>query len=278
MKPKNKPQSSEPKESVADTAAKIFGKKMPEPTPGQIATQNRDISAEIIDVLRSIDFDHGRLKDLVDEEEYRTMIKVRDVAVRMLGENPGIFDEVAQIGLDVCYVAKAWKEAVEDGMPSKARYAKRAVACGVAFFWSNIPEDKEAERAAVLKNRDEYFANFKKAIQTGEKIDNLEKEIAGPEAQTDALCEVKKAALADARSQLSELEQALRRNPDQSNKDLTAEIAALVKRMEDDLTRTLASWSAKEAEWKRENERLDEETTPFSRTEPRTEPMKFRLL
>ena len=248
MKPKNKPQSSEPKESVADTAAKIFGKKMPEPTPGQIATQNRDISAEIIDVLRSIDFDHGRLKDLVDEEEYRTMIKVRDVAARMLGENPGIFDEVAQIGLDVCYVAKAWKEAVEDGMPSKARYAKRAVACGAAFFWSNIPEDKEAERAAVLKNREEYFANFKKAIQTGEKIDNLEKEIAGPEAQTDALCEVKKAALADARSQLSELEQALRRNPDQSNKDLTAELAALVKRMEDELTRTLAGWSAEEAE------------------------------
>ena len=132
------------------------------------------------------------------------MIKVRDVAVRMLGENPGIFDEVAQIGLDVCYVAKAWKEAVEDGMPSKARYAKRAVAC--------------------LKNREEYFANFKMAIQTGEKIDNLEKELAGPEAQTDALCEVKKAALADARSQLSELEQALRENPDQAKRDSTPEV------------------------------------------------------
>ena len=224
MKPKNKPQSSEPKESVADTAAKIFGKKMPEPTPGQIAPQNRDISAEIIDVLRSIDFDHGRLKELVDEEEYRTMIKVRDVAVRMLGENPGIFDEVAQIGLDVCYVAKAWKEAVEDGMPSKARYAKRAVACGASTFWSSIPEDKEDERAAVLKNREEYFANFKMAIQTGEKIDNLEKELAGPEAQTDALCEVKKAALADARSQLSELEQALRENPDQAKRDSTPEV------------------------------------------------------
>ena len=178
MKPKNKPQSSEPKESVADTAAKIFGKKMPEPTPGQIATQNRDISAEIIDVLHSIDFDHGRLKDLVDEEEYRTMIRVRDVAMRMLQESPGIFDEVAQIGAEMCYAAKAWKKAVEDGMPSKARYAKLAVACGVAFFRSNIPEDKEAERAAVLKNREEYFANFKKAIQTGEKIDNLEKRIA----------------------------------------------------------------------------------------------------
>ena len=274
MKPKNKPQSSKAKESVKDKAAKIFGKKMPEPTPGQIATQNRDISAEIISVLRSIDFDHGRLKELVDEEEYRTMIKVRDTAMRMLQESPGFFDEVAQIGLDVCYVAKAWKEAVEDGMPNKAMHAKQAVASGASTFWSSIPEDKEAERAAVLKNREEYFANFKKAIQTGEKIDNLEKEIAGPEAQTDALCEVKKAALADARSQLSELEQALRMNPDQSNRDLTAELAALTKRVQDDLTRTLADWSAKEAEWKRENERLDEEITPFSRTEP----VKFRLL
>jgi BMFP domain-containing protein YqiC len=224
MKPKNKPQSSEPKESVADTAAKIFGKKMPEPTPGQIATQNRDISAEIIDVLRSIDFDHGRLKELVDEEEYRTMIRVRDVAARMLGESPGIFDEVAQIGLDMWYAAKAWREAVEDGMPSKARYAKLAVASGASTFWSSIPEDKEDERAAVLKNREEYFANFKMAIQTGEKIDNLEKELAGPEAQTDALCEVKKAALADARSQLSELEQALRENPDQAKRDSTPEV------------------------------------------------------
>ena len=248
MKPKNKPQSSKAKESVKDKAAKIFGKKMPEPTPGQIATQNRDISAEIIDVLHSIDFDHGRLKDLVDEEEYRTMIKVRDVAARMLGESPTIFDEVAQIGAEMCYAAKAWREAVEDGMLSKARYAKLAVASGASTFWSNIPEDKEEERAAILKKREEYFSNFKKAIQTGEKIDNLEKEIAGPEAQTDALCEVKKAALADARSQLSELEQALRRNPDQSNKDLTAELAVLVKSMEDELTRTLAGWSAEEAE------------------------------
>ena len=54
----------------------------------QVRDADRDISAEIIDVLRSIDFDHGRLKDLVDEEEYRTMIKVRDVAARMLGVSP----------------------------------------------------------------------------------------------------------------------------------------------------------------------------------------------
>lgn len=148
----------------------------------QVRDADRDISAEIIDVLRSIDFDHGRLKDLVDEEEYRTMIKVRDVAARMLGVSPGIFDEVARIGLDVCYAAKAWKEAVEDGMPSKARYAKLAVASGASTFWSSIPEDKEDERAAVLKNREEYFANFRLAIRTGEKIDNLEKELASLES------------------------------------------------------------------------------------------------
>ncbi len=338
MKPKNKPQSSEPKESVADTAAKIFGKKMPEPTPGQIATQNRDISAEIIDVLHSIDFDHGRLKDLVDEEEYRTMIKVRDVAARMLGESPGIFDEVAQIGAEMCYAAKAWKEAVEDGMPSKARYAKQAVASGASTFWSSIPEDKEDERAAVLKNREEYFANFRLAIRTGEKIDNLEKRIAEIHTRIEIELqerrefaeEVTRLLTADggwerlvrvyrsfdnlshlafddmdlamqlwedmsrdrklmrlrgqysadrqelvARDEeLAKLGLVLRMNPDQSNRDLTAELAALTKRMEDELSQTLADWSAKEAEWKREIERLDEETTPFSRTEP----MKFRLL
>ena len=182
MKPKNKPQSSEPKESVADTAAKIFGKKMPEPTPGQIATQNRDISAEIIDVLRSIDFDHGRLKELVDEEEYRTMIKVRDTAMRMLQESPGIFDEVARIGLDMWYAARAWREAVENGMPSKARYAKLAVASGASTFWSSIPEDKEDERAVILKNREEYFKKHRMAIQLGENVDSLEKELASLES------------------------------------------------------------------------------------------------
>ena len=220
--PKRK-QNRNKSETIVDKAVGLV-KKPSGPTPGQIATQNRDISAEIISVLRSIDFAHGRLRDLVDEEEYRTMIRTRDVAMKMLQESPTIFDEVAQIGSDMCYAAKAWKEAVKDGLPSKARYAKRAVACGASTFWSSIPEDKEDERAAVLKNREEYFANFKMAIQTGEKIDNLEKELAGPEAQTDALCEVKKAALADARSQLSELEQALRENPDQAKRDSTPEV------------------------------------------------------
>lgn len=321
MKPKNKPQSSEPKESVADTAAKIFGKKMPEPTPGQIATQNRDISAEIIDVLRSIDFDHGRLKDLVDEEEYRTMIKVRDVAMRMLQESPGIFDEVARIGLDMWYAARAWREAVENGMLSKARYAKLAVASGASTFWSSIPEDKEDERAAVLKNREEYFANFRLAIRTGEKIDNLEKRIAEIHTRIEIeLQERRRFAeevtrlltadggwerlvrvyrsfdnlshltfddmdlamqlwedvsrdrklmrlrgqysadrqeLAARDEEMSKVGLVLRMNPDQSNRDLTAELAKLTKRMEDELSHRMSELAVIETENKNEMDRLD---------------------
>ena len=321
MKPKNKPQSSKSKESVADKAAKIFGKKKTEATPGQIATQNRDISAEIISVLRSIDFAHGRLKDLVDEEEYRTMIKVRDTAMRMLQESPTIFDEVAQIGAEMCYAAKAWKEAVKDGMPGKARYAKQAVASGASTFWSNIPEDKEEERAAVLKNREEYFANFKLAIQTGEKIDNLEKRIAKTHMQieevmqvhrvfADQLIELSKTDEGQLRfakiyssldnlsylgtddmdfamqlredvsrdrklmrlrgqysadrqelvardEELAKLGLVLRMNPDQSNRDLTAELAALTKRMEDELSHRMSELAVIETEQKNEMDRLD---------------------
>ena len=321
MKPKNKPQSSKSKESVADKAAKIFGKKMPEPTPGQIATQNRDISAEIISVLHSIDFAHGRLKDLIDEEEYRTMIRVRDMAMKMLQESPTIFDEVAQIGAEMSYAAKAWKEAVKDGMPKKAMYAKQAVASGASSFWSNIPEDKEEERAAILKTREEYFANFKLAIQTGEKIDNLEKRIAKTHTQiekvmqvhrvfADQLIEMSKTSegkdrfariyssvdnldflstddmdfamqlrddmsrerelmrlrgqysvdrqdLVARNEELSKVGLALRRNPDQSNKDLTADIAKLTKRIEDELSHRMSELAVIETENKNEMDRLD---------------------
>ncbi len=287
----------------------------------QVRDADRDISAEIIDVLRSIDFDHGRLKDLVDEEEYRTMIKVRDVAARMLGVSPGIFDEVARIGLDVCYAAKAWKEAVEDGMPSKARYAKLAVASGASTFWSSIPEDKEDERAAVLKNREEYFANFRLAIRTGEKIDNLEKRIAEIHTRIEIELqerrefaeEVTRLLTADggwerlvrvyrsfdnlshlafddmdlamqlwedmsrdrklmrlrgqysadrqelvARDEeLAKLGLVLRMNPDQSNRDLTAELAKLTKRMEDELSHRMSELAVIETENKNEMDRLD---------------------
>lgn len=303
MKPKNKPQSSEPKESVADTAAKIFGKKMPEPTPGQIATQNRDISAEIISVLRSIDFDHGRLKELVDEEEYRTMIKVRDTAMRMLQESPGIFDEVARIGLDMWYAARAWREAVENGMPSKARYAKLAVASGASTFWSSIPEDKEDERAVILKNREEYFKKHRMAIQLGENVDSLEKELASLESnitkksekraplmarvrelketeegrkklsrlyrsRTDPQgldsedrkfaeemlddvslireikglvkqCRAKVTELSANRTQLSQVDQALSRNPDLIKRDLTPDVAAVWDAEADEMRRAM---------------------------------------
>ena len=319
--PKNKPQSSKSKESVADKAAKIFGKTKTEATPGQIATQNRDISAEIISVLRSIDFAHGRLKNLVNEEEYRTMIRVRDTAMRMLQESPTIFDEVAQIGAEMCYAAKAWKEAVKEGLPGKARYAKQAVASGASTFWSNIPEDKEDERAAVLKNREEYFANFKLAIQTGEKIDNLEKRIAKTHMQiekvmqvhrvfADQLIEMSKTdegqlrfakiyssldnlsylgtddmdfamqlredvsrerelmrlrgqysadrqELAARDEEMSKVGLVLRMNPDQSNRDLTAELAKLTKRMEDELSHRMSELAVIETENKNEMDRLD---------------------
>ena len=319
--PKNKPQSSKSKESVADKAAKFFGKTKTEATPGQIATQNRDISAEIISVLRSIDFAHGRLKNLVNEEEYRTMIRVRDTAMRMLQESPTIFDEVAQIGAEMCYAAKAWKEAVKEGLPSKARYAKQAVASGASTFWSNIPEDKEDERAAVLKNREEYFANFKLAIQTGEKIDNLEKRIAKTHMQiekvmqvhrvfADQLIELSKTdegqlrfakiyssldnlsylgtddmdfamqlredvsrerelmrlrgqysadrqELAARDEEMSKVGLVLRMNPDQSNRDLTAELAKLTKRMEDELSHRMSELAVIETENKNEMDRLD---------------------
>ena len=319
--PKNKPQSSKSKESVADKAAKIFGKTKTEATPGQIATQNRDISAEIISVLRSIDFAHGRLKDLVNEEEYRTMIRVRDTAMRMLQESPTIFDEVAQIGAEMCYAAKAWKEAVKEGLPGKARYAKQAVASGASTFWSNIPEDKEDERAAVLKNREEYFANFKLAIQTGEKIDNLEKRIAKTHMQiekvmqvhrvfADQLIELSKTdegqlrfakiyssldnlsylgtddmdfamqlredvsrerelmrlrgqysadrqELAARDEEMSKVGLVLRMHPDQSNRDLTAELAKLTKRMEDELSHRMSELAVIETENKNEMDRLD---------------------
>lgn len=303
MKPKNKPQSSKSKESVADKAAKIFGKKMPEPTPGQIATQNRDISAEIISVLHSIDFAHGRLKDLIDEEEYRMMIRVRDVAMKMLQESPTIFDEVAQIGAEMSYAAKSWKEAVKIGMPNKAMYAKRTVASGATFFWSNIPEDKEEERSVILKNREEYFKKYRMAIQLGEDVDSLEKELASLESnitkksekrapfvarvrelketeegqkklsklyrsRTDPQgldsedrkfaeemlddmslireieglvkqCKAKVTELSANRTQLSQVDQALSRNPDLIKRDLTPEVAAMWDAEADEMRRAM---------------------------------------
>ena len=301
MKPKNKPQSSKSKESVADKAAKFFGKTKTEPTPGQIATQNRDISAEIISVLRSIDFAHGRLKNLIDEEEYRMMIRVRDVAMKMLQESPTIFDEVAQIGAEMSYAAKSWKEAVKIGMPNKAMHAKQAVASGATFFWSNIPEDKEAERSVILKNREEYFKKHRMAIQLGENVDSLEKELAslksnitkkiekraplmarvrelketeeGREKLTRLFkskidpqglnsedqkfaeemlddvslireieglveqCEAKVTELSANRMQLSQVDQALSRNPDLIKRDLTPEVAAMWDAVADEMRR-----------------------------------------
>ena len=316
--PKRK-QNRNKSETIVDKAVGLV-KKPSGPTPGQIATQNRDISAEIISVLRSIDFAHGRLKDLIDEEEYRTMIRTRDVAMRMLQESPTIFDEVAQIGAVMSYAAKAWKEAVKIGMPSKARYAKQAVASGASTFWSNIPEDKEEERAAILKKREEYFSNFKKAIQTCDSIDSIEKNIAktnidiknvmgemaafaaqvqemtktaeglhrfkkiydsindfsqlsvddmnfglqlrgykAHERKLDYLRSVyytDKQQLISKQQDLDRLGLALRDNPDQTNQNLTAEIVALVKSMEDEIARKSSEFSVAEREREASRHRL----------------------
>ena len=311
--PKRK-QNRNKSETIVDKAVGLV-KKPSGPTPGQIATQNRDISAEIISVLRSIDFAHGRLRDLVDEEEYRTMTRTRDVAMKMLQESPTIFDEVAQIGSDMCYAAKAWKEAVKDGLPSKARYAKQAVASGASTFWSNIPEDKEEERAAILKKREEYFSNFKKAIQTCDSIDYIEKKIAKTnidiknvmgEIATFAAQVQEMTKTAEGRdrfakiydsltdfSQLSvddmnfglqlreniarerkldqlrgayytdkqqltskQLGLALRDNPNQTNRDLTADIAALTKRMADEMAHKISEITVAEREREANRDRL----------------------
>ena len=315
--PKRK-QNRNKSETIVDKAVGLV-KKPSGPTPGQIATQNRDISAEIISVLRSIDFAHGRLRDLVDEEEYRTMTRTRDVAMKMLQESPTIFDEVAQIGSDMCYAAKAWKEAVKDGLPSKARYAKQAVASGASTFWSNIPEDKEEERAAILKKREEYFSNFKKAIQTCDSIDYIEKKIAktnidiknvmgeiatfaaqvqemtktaegrdrfakiydsltdfsqlsvddmnfGLQLRENIARERKldqlrgayytdKQQLTSKKQDLDQLGLALRDNPNQTNRDLTADIAALTKRMADEMAHKISEITVAEREREREANR-----------------------
>ena len=316
--PKRK-QNRNKSETIVDKAVGLV-KKPSGPTPGQIATQNRDIGAEIISVLRSIDFAHGRLRDLVDEEEYRTMIRTRDVAMKMLQESPTIFDEVAQIGSDMCYAAKAWKEAVKDGLPSKARYAKQAVASGASTFWSNIPEDKEEERAAILKKREEYFSNFKKAIQTCDSIDYIEKNIAktnidiknvmgeiatfaaqvqemtktaegrdrfakiydsltdfsqlsvddmnfGLQLRENIARERKldqlrgayytdKQQLTSKKQDLDQLGLALRDNPNQTNRDLTAEIVALAKRMADEMAHKISEITVAEREREANRDRL----------------------
>lgn len=70
--------------------------------------QPRDRSRGL-SILRSIDFAHGRLQSMADEDSYRTMSLVRDAAVKALMDAPTIFDKVEGIGETMAYAAKAWK-------------------------------------------------------------------------------------------------------------------------------------------------------------------------
>lgn len=85
----------------------------------------------------------------------------------------------------MAYAAKAWKTAVQDGLPNKADCAMKAIATGATHLWSNIPEDKEEERDAILKRREQYIENYKIAIQLNETIDRLHRSIAAIQQEID---------------------------------------------------------------------------------------------
>ena len=194
MKPKEKPRKTG--SSLVD-ALGLGKKKKSEVTPGQTATSNRETGAEVISILRSIDFAHGRLQSMADEDSYRTMSLVRDAAVKALMDAPTIFDKVEGIGETMAYAAKAWKTAVQDGLPNKADCAMKAIATGATHLWSNIPEDKEEERDAILKRREQYIDNYKIAIQLNETIDRLHRSIAGIQQEIDKKREAEKAFAAE---------------------------------------------------------------------------------
>ena len=194
MKQKEKPR----KLGSSFTAPLGLGKKKKsEVTPGQTATSNRETGAEVISILRSIDFAHGRLQSMADEDSYRTMSRVRDAAVKALMDAPTIFDKVEGIGETMAFAAKAWKTAVQDGSPNKADCAMKAIATGATHLWSNIPEDKEEERDAILKRREKYIENYKIAIQLNETIDNLHRSIAAIQREMDKKREAEKAFAAE---------------------------------------------------------------------------------
>ena len=194
MKPKEKPRKT--RSSLVD-ALGLGKKNKSEVTPGQTATSNRETGAEVISILRSIDFAHGRLQSMADEDSYRTMSLVRDAAVKALMDAPTIFDKVVGIGETMAFAAKAWKTAVQDGSPNKADCAMKAIATGATHLWSNIPEDKEEERDAILKRREQYIENYKIAIQLNETIDNLHRSIAAIQREMDKKREAEKAFAAE---------------------------------------------------------------------------------
>ena len=78
-----------------------------------------------------------------------------------------------------------------------ARTGFIAIATGATRLWSNIPEDKEEERDAILKRREQYIENYKIAIQLNETIDRLHRSIAGIQQEIDKKREAEKAFAAE---------------------------------------------------------------------------------
>ena len=183
MKPKEKRHKS-----VTETAKEAFGlgkKKDKEPSPGQVATQNRDIGADIISTLRSIDFASGRLKNVTEDGDPETLSMIRNRLVNLLKETPTIFDDMTEVGRILLYSAKAWKAAVEDGYPNKAFWARSALTVGVGYLWGNVPEDKEELRDAILKSRIAYMEDYKTMIQLNETVDHLDRSIGSIQREID---------------------------------------------------------------------------------------------
>ena len=179
MKPKEKRHKS-----VTETAKEAFGlvkKKDKEPSPGQIATQNRDIGADIISTLRSIEFASGRLKSAAEDDSP----KIRNRLVNLLNETPTIFDDMTEVGRILLYSAKAWKAAVKDGDPNKAFWARSALAVGVGYLWGNVPEDKEELRDAILKRRIAYMEDYKVMIGLNEELDSFDRSISSIQREID---------------------------------------------------------------------------------------------
>lgn len=183
MKPKEKRHKS-----VTETAKEAFGlgkKKDKEPSPGQIATQNRDIGADVISTLRSIDFASGRLKNVTEDGDPETLSMIRNRLVNLLKETPTIFDDMTEVGRILLYSAKAWKAAVEDGYPNKAFWARSALTVGVGYLWGNVPEDKEELRDAILERRIAYMKDYKVMIGLNETVDQLDRSIGSIQRKID---------------------------------------------------------------------------------------------
>lgn len=136
---------------------------------------------------------------LAQEESCKTSERVK-AGQKISRDNGVLYGNGNILGYDRVgdtYAAKAWKTAVQDGLPNKADCAMKAIATGATRLWSNIPEDKEEERDAILKRREQYIENYKIAIQLNETIDRLHRSIAGIQQEIDKKREAEKAFAAE---------------------------------------------------------------------------------